>query len=88
MDAAGARELQKRLEGQAHWLQAEAVSNGLQPGTDPDAAELEELRDGIRIYRLERSSSNRAADRVARRMCKRLVEGRWETFFLPETVEP
>jgi hypothetical protein len=88
MDSAGARELQKRLEGQAHWLQAEAVRNGWQPRTDPDAPELEEVGDGVRIYRVEQTSANGRGHSAPQRMCKRLIEGRWETFFEPETAEP
>ena len=68
MDAAGAQELQRRLAAHAHWRQAEAVLDGRQPPADPDAPELEEIGEGLRLYR--RSSGFRTV--------KRLVGGRWE----------
>ena len=68
MDAAGAQELQRRLDAQAHWRQADAVRDGRQPEADPDAPELEEIRGGVRVYR--RSQGLRTV--------KRLVDGYWE----------
>src|SRR5207249_3899471 len=50
MDANGARELSRRLEAHEHWRQAPAVLRGEQPATDPDAPDLEELGEGIRLY--------------------------------------
>jgi len=81
MDANGARELSRRLEAQEHWRQAPAVQAGEQPGSDPDCQDLEELGDGIRIYRRERGAGilSGGDSRVAHRLCKRLVDGRWET---------
>ena len=81
MDANGARELSKRLEAQEHWRQARAVQVGEQPAADPDAQDLEELGDGIRLYRREAQPStvNGTATRETQRLCKRLVNGRWET---------
>ena len=81
MDANGARELSRRLEAQEHWRQAPAVQAGEQPAADPDGADLEELGDGIRLYRRETepSSVNGGDSRAAQRLCKRLVAGRWET---------
>jgi hypothetical protein len=83
MDANGARELSKRLEAQEHWRQATAVQNGEQPAADPDAQDLEELGDGIRLYGRETQSGavNGTDSRLTLRLCKRLVEGRWETSF-------
>jgi hypothetical protein len=83
MDANGARELSKRLEAQEHWRQAPAVLRGEQPATDPDAPDLEELGEGIRLYRREPQSStfNGASSGVTQRLCKRLVDGRWETSY-------
>jgi hypothetical protein len=83
MDANGARELSKRLEAQEHWRQAIAVQNGEQPAADPDAQDLEELGDGIRLYGRETQTGrvNGTDSRVALRLCKRLVDGRWETSF-------
>jgi hypothetical protein len=81
MDANGARELSRRLEAQEHWRQAPAVQRGEQPASDPDAPDLEELGDGIRLYRHEvhESALNGASSSVAQRLCKRLVDGRWVT---------
>ena len=81
MDANGARELSKRLEAQEHWRQAPAVLCGEQPAADPDAQDLEELGDGIRLYRRETQPStiNSSFSAVTQRLCKRLVDGRWET---------
>jgi hypothetical protein len=78
MDAAGAEEVRRRIEGHEHWRQAEAVRDGRQPPSDPDAHELEEIRDGVRYYR--------AADN--HRMIKKLVAGAWDTSFIaPETTQ-
>jgi hypothetical protein len=81
MDANGARELSKRLEAHEHWRQASAVLRGEQSATDPDAPDLEELGDGIRLYRREVQAGaiNGASPRVTQRLCKRLVDGRWVT---------
>ena len=81
MDANGARELSRRLEAQEHWRQAPAVQAGEQPGSDPDGQDLEELGDGIRLYRRETEPGMVGGrdSRVAHRLCKRLVDGRWET---------
>jgi hypothetical protein len=73
MDGNGARELSRRLEAQEHWRQATAVQTGEQPAADPDGQDIEEFGDGIRLYRREADSP------VAQRLCKRLVDGRWET---------
>jgi hypothetical protein len=88
MDANGARALSKRLEAHEHWRQAPAVLRGEQPATDPDAPELEELGDGIRLYRREVQASalNGASPRVTQRLCKRLIDGRWVTSIETETA--
>src|SRR5207302_8416151 len=52
LDSHAPQTLQARLQQQAHWRQAAAVQGGEQPATDPDAYELEELRDGLRLYRV------------------------------------
>jgi hypothetical protein len=75
MDANGARELAKRLEAQDHWRQAKSVQSGAQPAADPDAHALVEFEDGIRRYRAD------GDERTA--LCKRLVDGRWETSYEP-----
>lgn len=74
MDAAGAQELRRRLDAQAHWRQAEAVLRGLQPRADPDADALEEIRDGLRLYRPDCGAPP----------AKRLVDGGWEWTELPD----
>jgi hypothetical protein len=81
MDGNGARELSRRLEAQEHWRQATAVQTGEQPAADPDGQDLEELGDGIRLYRREAKAGmfNESDSRVGDRLCKRLVDGRWET---------
>jgi hypothetical protein len=76
MDANGARELSKRLEAQEHWRQAATVQNGEQSAADPDAHALEELGEGFRRYKAESGESSV--------LCKRLVDGRWETSYEPE----
>src|SRR5881392_1608485 len=78
MDAAGAGELQKRIEEHQHWRQAEAVRDGRQPAADPDAQELEEIRDGIRFYGREQRAM------VSFRVVKRLVDGHWERDVVPD----
>ena len=89
MDAAGAEELRKRLEEQAHWAQAEAVKDGRQPASDPDAAELEEIRDGIRYYGLDqqRTTIDGRTAVVTVRMVKQLVDGEWQRSAIEEDVE-
>jgi hypothetical protein len=87
MDANGARELSKRLEAQRHWRQAAAVQQGDQPAADPDAPDLVEMADGIRRYRRESGGTPaNGANSAADRLCKRLVNGRWETSY--EADEP
>jgi hypothetical protein len=77
MDSNGARELSRRLEAQEHWRQSSAVQRGEQPAADPDAHALEELGEGIRRYKAEGGDSSV--------LCKRLVDGRWESSY--EAVE-
>ena len=83
MDVNGARELSKRLEAQQHWRQAAAVQQGEQPAADPDASDLVEMADGIRRYRRESDGAhtNGTKTSAADRLCKRLVDGRWETSY-------
>ena len=72
MDATGAEELRKRLAAQEHWREAEAVRDGRQPPSDPDAKDLEEIRDGVRYYRGDEHH----------RMIKTLVGDAWDTSFI------
>src|SRR5207253_109174 len=80
MDANGARELSRRLEAHEHWCQAEAVQRGEQPASDPDAQDLEELGEGVRRYGIDtqRTTVDGRPTIVTHRLCKRLVDGRWE----------
>jgi hypothetical protein len=82
MDVEGARILSRRLAAQAHWEQAIAVRTGAAPRTDPDATELTELHDELRIYGTEVSTTviDGQAALVERRFCKRLVDGEWRPF--------
>jgi hypothetical protein len=82
MDVEGARILSRRLAEQAHWEQAESVRVGMAPRTDPDARDLTELADGLRVYAVEVETTTRdgVAALVERRFCKRLVDGEWRAF--------
>jgi hypothetical protein len=82
MDIEGARILSRRLAEQAHWEQAIAVRTGAAPRTDPDAAELTELHDELRVYGVEVETTviDGQAALVERRLCKRLVGGEWRPF--------
>jgi hypothetical protein len=84
MDAAGAGELQKRIEEHQHWRQAEAVRDGRQPAADPDARELEEIGDGIRLYGWEQLAVDGGATVVSFRVVKRLADGHWERDEVPD----
>ena len=82
MDIQGARILSRRLAEQAHWQQAAAVQAGVAPRTDPDAAELTELHDGLRVYGTHALTTviDGQEALVERRLCKRLVDGEWQAF--------
>jgi hypothetical protein len=90
-DAQLPQTLEARLAQQAHWRQAPAVERGEQPATDPDAYDLEELREGMRLYRT-REQQRRTVDGrkalVTQRLTKRLVDGRWATVYETEHVRP
>ena len=83
MDANGARELERRIQEQEDWRRAGAVQRGEQPARDPDAADLEEIRNGVRRYGCETRQEVVDGQPVAvtQRLCKRLREGRWETVY-------
>jgi DNA-nicking Smr family endonuclease len=83
MDANGARELERRIQEQEDWRRADAVQQGEQPSRDPDAADLEEIRDGVRRYGTETREEvvDGRSVTVTHRLCKRLREGRWETVY-------
>jgi hypothetical protein len=89
MDATGAEKLRRRIEGHQHWVTAPAVREGRQPAADPEAAELEEILDGVRLYGRE-VAHERVDGRivpVSRRMAKRLVDGAWETSFVVDEAD-
>jgi hypothetical protein len=67
-----ARTLSHRIAEYQQWQRADAVRAGEQPNMDPDAADLVEMADDLRLY----------ARRAGERMRKRLIEGRWETDFI------
>jgi hypothetical protein len=89
MDAAGAKELRKRLDEQEQWREAAAVRDGRQAPVDRDARQLEETGEGIRYY--DRETSQTLVDGepalVTARMIKRLVGDYWETSFEHESVQ-
>jgi hypothetical protein len=62
------RHLQRRIEQQQHWRQADAVRDGREPASDPDAADLVEWGGELRRY--EASGG--------RMFVKRLVDGVWD----------
>jgi hypothetical protein len=91
MDFQGPQTLGERLQQQAHWRQAAAVQRGDQPATDPDAYELEELRDGLRLYRVREQRRQVVEGRrilVTQRLTKRLVNDRWTTVYEVEHTRP
>jgi hypothetical protein len=89
MDAAGAKELRKRLHQQEQWRRARAVQDGRQAPVDWDGRHLEETADGIRYYGRECSHAVVDGRRalVTLRMVKRLVGDFWETSLEQESVE-
>ena len=79
MDSAGAKMLSRRIEQHSHWRQAGSVLDGRLPASDPDRESLVSLGCGIRVYAHQ---VTRDGDRL--RLCKRLVDGIWETGTIPE----
>jgi len=67
------------------------VQRGEQPATDPDAYELEELQDGLRLYHTREQQRRTVEGRkllVTQRLTKRLVDGHWATVYEVEHVRP
>ena len=90
MDATGAKTLNQRIADQEHWRQAQAVRDGLQPTIDPDAWQLVETREGLRLYDIREQQRQTVEGRpavVTQRLTKRLVEGWWETSYVREAVQ-
>jgi hypothetical protein len=86
-----AHTLEGRLAQQAHWRQAPSVQRGEQSATDPDAYELEELQDGLRLYGIREQQRRTVEGRrvlVTQRLTKRLVDGQWATVYEVEHVRP
>lgn len=81
MDAAGAQKLQWRIEQQQHWRRAEAVADGRQPAVDPDHDALETFGGDLRVY------AGRVRGVTEVRVCKRLVDGMWESSTLETPLE-
>ena len=80
-----------RLEQQAHWRLASAVQRGEQSATDPDAYDLEELQDGLRLYGTRDQQRRTVEGRnvlLTQRLTKRLADGSWTTVYETEQVRP
>ena len=63
--------------------------DGRPPTVDPDAWELEELRDGLRLYRTREEHRDLVDGRpalVIQRLTKHLVDGWWATVYEVERV--
>jgi Type VI secretion system, TssF len=85
------RTLEGRLAQQAHWRLAPSVQRGEQSATDPDAYQLEELQEGLRLYSIREQQRRTVEGRkvlVTQRLTKRLVDGRWTTVYEVEHVRP
>jgi hypothetical protein len=90
MNAPRVKTLNERIAEQEHWRQADAVRRGLQPNIDPDAWQLVETRESLRIYDIREQQRQTIDDRpalVTQRMTKRLVDGWWETSYVRESVQ-
>ena len=91
MDATGAETLRTWIEQQEHWREALSVQRGEQPSTDPDVWELEERRNGTRLYSAREQQRQIVEGRpvlVTQRLTKQLVNGRWETVYEVERTRP
>ena len=83
--------LEGRLAQQAHWRLAPAVRSGEQSATDPDAYDLEELQDGLRLYGTREQQRRMVEGRkvlVTQRLTKRLADGSWATVYETEHIRP
>jgi hypothetical protein len=83
MDAAGAAKLRWRIEQQEQWRLAESVLDGRQPSVDPDIDDLVSFDRELRVY------SGPKMRNGATHLCKRLVDGVWQsgTLEVPCTSE-
>jgi hypothetical protein len=79
-----------RLAQQEHWRQAAAVGDGRQLRIDPDGAELEQLGDRVRIYRLHEAYGriDGHAAILTQRLVKRLTpDGAWESELVVDSYQ-
>lgn len=88
LQVAGA--LSFRLAQQEHWRQADGVRDGRQSHVDPHGAELEELGDRVRVYRLHeahgRIDGRQAV--ITQRLVKRLgPDGIWESDLVVDSYQ-
>jgi len=77
VDVEGARILRTRIAAR-QWSLAPAVRSGRQPAQDPDAADLEQVGNGIRLYRISKNGGGT--------LVKKLVDGFWRTEPADETA--
>ena|SRR6266550_3529420 len=81
VERVGAEALSFRIAQQANWEEAEAVRDGRQQRIDPEGAELQEIDEGIRVYRSHEvpgTMDGRPAI-LSQLLVKRLENGRWES---------
>jgi hypothetical protein len=81
VERVGAEAVTFRVEQQAQWEQAKAVREGRLPRIDPDGVDLQEIDDGVRIYRSREvpgTMDGRPAI-LSQRLVKRLANGNWES---------
>ena len=67
------------------------MERGEQPATDPEAYELEEIHDGLRVYNVREQQRQIVEGRrvlVTQRLTKRLVDGYWSTVYEVEHIRP
>jgi hypothetical protein len=67
------------------------VQRGEQSATDPDAYELEEIEDGLRVYAVREEHRGMIDGHpmlVTQRMTKRLIDDRWVTSYEVERTRP
>jgi hypothetical protein len=81
IERTGAEALNFRIAQQENWEQAEAVREGRQPRIDPDGIELQDIDEGLRIYRSHevRGTMDRRPAILSQRLVKRLANGLWES---------
>ena len=89
MHADGARLLAERIAQHQHWRQAESVRTGRQRAVDPDADQLEEMHDGVRVYgrEIQKTTVDGKIALVPHRLVKRLVQGYWEASLEPDHLD-